>query len=104
MTLHDHVRLHMVKKFELSSLHAVGKMSTEKPPEASPSSELSNAESSDSQWPYVVLAAAKKGKKKSKKPVARSLNDFLSEGGTKPAPAHNWADATDDIDPSGKPQ
>lgn len=46
---------------------------------------------------------AKKGKKKSKKTV--SLNDFLSGSPGKGPPSKgpgNWADATDDIDPSGE--
>ena len=42
--------------------------------------------------------ASKKGKKKKVKAV--SLNDFLSDKKSTDGP--NWADATDDIDPSGK--
>ncbi len=47
------------------------------------------------------LLGGRKGKKKAKKAqkVVVSLNDFLSN---KTPPANNWADATEDIDPSGE--
>lgn len=46
----------------------------------------------------TVTAGGKKGKKKAK-PVP--LNDFLS-GSKVVVQAPNWADATEDIDPSGE--
>jgi hypothetical protein len=84
-------------------------MSTEKlPGDGSPAGTIEpwlSLQTCSVAWDYT---GGKKGKKKGKKTVL-SLNTFLSGSGTPPpskaasskSAAGNWADSTDDIDPSG---
>lgn len=80
-------------------------MSTEKLPEGSPAGKVEACKYC--YWTGLSVAiGTKKGKKKSKAQTV-SLNAFLSgtPGKGPPsksaAPAGNWADSTEDIDPSG---
>ena len=77
-------------------------MSTEKIPEGSPAGRHRWTKVLASSSVNSFITGSKKSKKKTKKQTL-SLNDFLGNKSSSPASSKaNWADATEDIDPSGE--